>query len=79
MESNYFYLNISLDIFPLLVGDDGFEPPKVERRQIYSLLHLTALATSQKIEPLIGFEPITCSLQVSCTTIVLQRHYIVLA
>ena len=35
--------------FFLFVGKDGFEPPKVERQQIYSLPHLATLVFAQLI------------------------------
>ena len=48
------------------------------RRQIYSLIHLAALESAHIFsfveEPVIGLEPTTCWLQISCSAIELHRH-----
>ena len=48
------------------------------RRQIYSLIHLAALESAHifyfVVEPVIGLEPTTCWLQISCSAIELHRH-----
>ena len=49
------------------------------RRQIYSLIHLAALESAHifyccVVEPVIGLEPTTCWLQISCSAIELHRQ-----
>ena len=51
----------------LRVGGEGFEPSKLSQ-QIYSLPPLAAReSTHKRKKPMIGLEPITCWLQVSCS------------
>ena len=73
--------SFQVSVLPVKCGQRWIRTTEVERQQIYSLPHLTALETSQYFcftssllllvfpifEPLVGFEPTTPRLQITCS------------
>ena len=52
---------------PLVVGADGFEPPKSSTADLQSAPFGHSGIRPKKSEPLVGFEPTTPRLQITCS------------
>ena len=60
-----------------LVGDGGFGPPKLNSSR-FTVCPLWPLGKSPMMELVIGVEPTTCWLQISCSAIEPHQHSLIL-
>ena len=58
---------IICELGSLVVGADGFEPPKSSTADLQSAPFVHSGIRPKKSEPLVGFEPTTPRLQITCS------------